>query len=131
MKLLPNEAHLTKTNKIKLPEQPNTHLILTNPISGVLRDIENRIYQILELNNLLILDLEFFGGEHIYLSQVGVDHEDKHEGVYVYYMSKTDAIGQKFGNATVSRSIEWNKDTKKQFIDRDVYLRGVIVKGHR
>ena len=82
MKLLPNEAYLTKTNKIKLPDQPKDYLILTNPIKGVFSEVENRIYQILELNNLLVLDLEFSGNRHIYLSQVGIDHE-KHKGVYV------------------------------------------------
>lgn len=126
MKLLPNEAYLTKTNKIKLPDQPKDYLILTNPIKGVFSEVENRIYQILELNNLLVLDLEFSGNRHIYLSQVGIDHE-KHKGVYVYYKSKQLLEP----NEGYLRTTEWNDISKVQYMDKDMILRGVIVKGHR
>ena len=132
MDLNKTEAYINKRNSIKYgsDDHDDTFTII-NPLKGSYKDLENKIFKILEINKEAILEIWLpTDAQVFYLTNIGVDENAERAYKYAMYPSKKDVIGW---NGVSSVSISFAKDWdlyKKDYIDRDVIVRGVLRKGY-
>ena len=131
MDLAKTVAYINKNNRINYGSLTYSDtLVFINPLKGIYKDLENEIFQILEINRDAILEICVPNDPQLfYLTNSGVDEDAERAYKYALYPTKKDAIGWKgvFG-VTIAIAKDWDL-YKKDYMYRYIIVRGVLRKG--
>ena len=132
MDLNKTEAYINKKNRISYGSLIHDDtFIFINPIKGAYKDLENKIFKILEINRDAILEIWIpTAAQVLYLTNIGIDENADRAYKYAMYPTKKDVIGWN-GVSSVSISIARDWDLyKKDYMNSDIIIRGVLRKGY-
>lgn len=132
MDLNKTEAYINMKKRINYGSLThNDTFIFINQLKGRYKDLENEIFQILEINKDAILEIFVpYFPLIFYLTNIGVDEDAERAYKYAMYPTKKDAIGWNgVSGVTISVAKDWDL-YKKDFMDRYIIVRGVLRKGY-
>lgn len=132
MDLNKTEAYINKKKRINYGSLTHDDTFtFINPLKGSYKDLENKIFQILEINRDAILEIWISNDAQVfYLTNIGVDENAERAYKYAMYPTKKDVIGWNgVSSVTISIARDWDL-YKKDYMDRDIIVRGVLRKGY-
>lgn len=132
MDLNKTEAYINKKKRINYGSLTHDDTFtFINPLNGSYKDLENKIFQILEINRDAILEIWIPNDAQVfYLTNIGVDKDAERAYKYAMYPTKKDVIGRNgVSSVTISIARDWDL-YKKDYMDRDIIVRGVLRKGY-
>lgn len=132
MDLNKTEAYINTRNRINYGSSIHDDTFtFINPLKGSYKDLENKIFKILEINRDAILEIWLPNDAQIfYLTNIGIDEDAERAYKYAMYPTKKDVIGWNgVSSASISIARDWDL-YKKDYMDRDIVVRGVLRKGY-
>ena len=126
-----NEARINKNGTIAFGSNETRKVFtIINPLKGSYTELEDKLKNLLEVNNTVILKIKFSNGETLYFSYIAAGEMTDYSYNYVVYKTLEDAIGRETEscNVTVGIARDWPSQNEK-YKDLDISICGAIKKG--
>lgn len=126
-----NEARINKNGTIAFgSDETRKVFTIINPLKGSYIELEAKLKNLLEVNNIVILKIKFSNGETLYFSYIAAGEMTDYSYNYVVYKTLEDAIGRETEscNVTVGIARDWPSQNEK-YKDLDISICGAIKKG--